>query len=157
MASQRHDTSDAPTAFARCVLVRVVRNHHRSRGVVAGWETAEHPDPSGFQLRALQEHVRKRKGTIKFVFVECARAARQLPAPTRAWQPTSDSVARACSYMCLAQGKDRTPKDKAEFRVMLPNINLLVGGARRRTRRRLLLPRPPPSSPRPVLAQWWCC
>ena len=28
--------------------------------------------------------------------------------------------------MCLAQGKERTPKDKAEFRAMLPNINLWV-------------------------------
>lgn len=31
-------------------------------------------------------------------------------------------------YMCLAQGKDRSNKDKAEFRATLPNINLLYLG-----------------------------
>ena len=33
------------------------------------WETAKHPDPSGVQLRALQEHLRNHR-SIRFVFVE---------------------------------------------------------------------------------------
>ena len=36
--------------------------------------------------------------------------------------PLACSCAR--SFMCLAQGKERTPKDKAEFGATLPNINL---------------------------------
>jgi len=64
------------------------------------WETPEHPDPSGMQLRALQEYLRQRP-RIRFVFVD---------------------------FMCLAQGSERSPRDKAEFGTMLPNINLLYLG-----------------------------
>jgi len=64
------------------------------------WETAEHPDPRGMQLRALQEYLRAHP-TIRYVFVD---------------------------YKCLAQGKEQSPRDKAEFRTMLPNINLLYLG-----------------------------
>ena len=59
----------------------------------------EHPDPDAVQLRVLQAHLRSHT-TVRFVFVD---------------------------YMCLAQGK-RLPKDKAEFKMMLPNINLLYLG-----------------------------
>jgi len=64
------------------------------------WQTADHPDPTGMQLRALQQHLRHHLH-IKHVFVD---------------------------YMCLPQGQDRTPKEKAEFQVTLPNINLLYLG-----------------------------
>ena len=52
------------------------------------------------QLRALQEYLRQRP-RIRFVFVD---------------------------FMCLAQGSERSPRDKAEFGTMLPNINLLYLG-----------------------------
>ena len=66
------------------------------------WRAREHPDESGVQLRALQEHLKQpAQSKIEYVFVD---------------------------YLCLAQGKEKTPKDKAEFKMMLPNINFLYLG-----------------------------
>ena len=65
------------------------------------WETGAHPDPHGTQLQALQAHLKAHQ-TLKYVFVD---------------------------YMCLAQGSERTPREKADFKMTLPNINLLYLGA----------------------------
>ena len=66
------------------------------------WRARGHPDESGVQLRALQEHLKQpAQSKIEYVFVD---------------------------YLCLAQGKEKTPKDKAEFKMMLPNINFLYLG-----------------------------
>jgi len=64
------------------------------------WEERNEPDPQLVQLAALQKYLLDH------------------PRITRVFY----------DLMCLPQGPDRTPRDKAEFQTMLPNINLLYLG-----------------------------
>ena len=88
-SAKPHNTEEFHTTFPR-----------RTPFAIPSIHPSRCADPTGFQLRALQEHLRKHK-QILYVFVD---------------------------YMCLAQGKDRSNKDKAEFRATLPNINFLYLG-----------------------------
>lgn len=64
------------------------------------WESPKDADPSGRQLEVIRAHLRE-NSKIKFVWVD---------------------------VMCLFQGDDRTAAEKDEFKLMLPNINLLYLG-----------------------------
>ena len=66
------------------------------------WEERGEPDPSGEQLDALRRTLGGAP-QVQWVFYD---------------------------LMCLPQGADKTPEEKAEFSLMLPNINLLYMGAR---------------------------
>ena len=62
------------------------------------------------------------RGVSSARFSVWPRSPTGTPSPFVSLSPALLVCAR--SFMCLAQGKDRTPKDKAEFRATLPNINL---------------------------------
>ena len=65
------------------------------------WETADDPDPQAVQLKALRAFLLTPKGAkVRYVFYD---------------------------FMSMPQG-DRSPRDKADFLAMLPNINLLYLG-----------------------------
>ena len=65
------------------------------------WETSDVCDPTGEQLERPREHLRQHPEILN-VFVD---------------------------FMCLYQGHGRTPEQKAQFQLQLPNINLLYLGA----------------------------
>ena len=65
------------------------------------WETRDDPDPSSRQLREIRQHLLEHP-RIRFVWID---------------------------FCSLWQGDDRTPSQKDEFKLMLPNVNLLYLGA----------------------------
>ena len=65
------------------------------------WENPDDCDPTGVQLDALREFLKKNRD-ITLVFFD---------------------------FMCMYQGSNKTPGEKATFGVQLPNINLLYLGA----------------------------